>query len=736
MQDSIIQMFPWKYFASESLRSGVIPLWNPYQMLGLPFLASMKPMIFYPLTWLMMLDNVKGWNFIVFSQVFCSMLFMFFLLRHWKVHVLGAVMGAVAWGFNSFMMAVLEFGSEGHVLLWVPLILLGVDHILLHASGIWILISAFSVALMLFAGHLQFASYGLISVFGYMVVRFWMHRFRMRNLIAVVVTFVLGFGIASVQLIPSIEQFLSSSRNELGGSQFTSGLIDPSTMLRLVAPDLYGNPIKGDDTIGYIEDAGYIGIIPLFFALYAFVFYETNAVLLFLRFLIVISALFSLRGIGEILLAYHIPIITSGSGGRIFSMVLLGFSLLTGFGVDRFLKQDATSQKTKIKYVAIFFLSILSLFLFILCISKFYVRGTLPASYAYSSLLRNLKFPFLIIFCSVIPITLLLFIKRTKARQFILLICVGLSFIDLFRLGYRFITFSNPKFLYPKTASIQFLQEQTKNSLGRFVGLLEPELSTVFHLYSLETYNPFFQNRTAKLMNALQDLPTDSLPVNKYYLTRGIPDLKYTMDVLGVEYISALKGSNPSYDLYGEYKYQTSLNKVYEDDKHTIYRNAGAYPRFGLFYKASIIPNSDNILTAIRKRKVNLKDTLILEEAPPVSLTIGTGSAILVRSTDNFMKFHVKTSADALFYISDAFDPGWKAMMDSKEAKVYRANYDLRAIFVPSGEHVIDYTYQPTSFRVGLIISFSSSIGLIILVYLYSHIEKKNKKSGRNTSFR
>src|SRR5258708_2997374 len=49
MQDSIIQLYPWKHLVLESLRNGIIPFWNPYQLMGMPFMASMKPMVFYPL---------------------------------------------------------------------------------------------------------------------------------------------------------------------------------------------------------------------------------------------------------------------------------------------------------------------------------------------------------------------------------------------------------------------------------------------------------------------------------------------------------------------------------------------------------------------------------------------------------------------------------------------------------------------------------------------------------------
>src|SRR3990172_1007120 len=47
MQDSVIQLYPWKHLVFESLKEGIIPFWNPYQHMGMPFMAAMKPGVFY-----------------------------------------------------------------------------------------------------------------------------------------------------------------------------------------------------------------------------------------------------------------------------------------------------------------------------------------------------------------------------------------------------------------------------------------------------------------------------------------------------------------------------------------------------------------------------------------------------------------------------------------------------------------------------------------------------------------
>ena len=38
--------------------------------------------------------------------------------------------------------------------------------------------------------------------------------------------------------------------------------------------------------------------------------------------------------------------------------------------------------------------------------------------------------------------------------------------------------------------------------------------------------------------------------------------------------------------------------------------------------------------------------------------------------------------------------PGWRASVDGREAEMYRANYAWRAVFVPAGEHVVEFNYR------------------------------------------
>jgi uncharacterized membrane protein YfhO len=50
-------------------------------------------------------------------------------------------------------------------------------------------------------------------------------------------------------------------------------------------------------------------------------------------------------------------------------------------------------------------------------------------------------------------------------------------------------------------------------------------------------------------------------------------------------------------------------------------------------------------------------------------------------------------------------------------ASFYRANRLMRGAAVPAGVHTLVYTYEPTSFRVGVIVSAAGVIALLVLAW-------------------
>lgn len=96
-----------------------------------------------------------------------------------------------------------------------------------------------------------------------------------------------------------------------------------------------------------------------------------------------------------------------------------------------------------------------------------------------------------------------------------------------------------------------------------------------------------------------------------------------------------------------------------------------------------------------------------------------TATIKLVEPDPRHLKYESQSSSDGLAIFSEIYYPGWKATIDGKAAEVIRADYILRALEIPAGNHAVEFTFEPRPYIVGNKITSISS-WLVVLVALGS----------------
>lgn len=93
-------------------------------------------------------------------------------------------------------------------------------------------------------------------------------------------------------------------------------------------------------------------------------------------------------------------------------------------------------------------------------------------------------------------------------------------------------------------------------------------------------------------------------------------------------------------------------------------------------------------------------------------------SSILLSSYKaNEMIYDYSSQSDQLAIFSEIYYPkGWNAYIDGQAVKHFRANYVLRAMVLPAGEHQIIFKFEPESYKTGNKVSLAGSIILILLL--------------------
>ena len=95
-----------------------------------------------------------------------------------------------------------------------------------------------------------------------------------------------------------------------------------------------------------------------------------------------------------------------------------------------------------------------------------------------------------------------------------------------------------------------------------------------------------------------------------------------------------------------------------------------------------------------------------------------TASISLVDYEPNHLTYSSKNSNEGVAVFSEMYyKNGWNAYIDGKQSDYFKVNYVLRALNVPSGEHKIEFKFEPNVVVVGSKITLASTIllGLVIV---------------------
>lgn len=118
-----------------ALSEGRVPHWEPTIGGGYPFQADPHSMVFYPLTLLMMLlPHPRGYCLFVAFHVPLGGTFLYLLLRRWGLAAMAAATGAVAFMFSGYLISTTCLTTLLRGTIWAPLALLAYDAYVTHGS--------------------------------------------------------------------------------------------------------------------------------------------------------------------------------------------------------------------------------------------------------------------------------------------------------------------------------------------------------------------------------------------------------------------------------------------------------------------------------------------------------------------------------------------------------------------------------------------------------------------------
>ncbi|HEX8350843.1 MAG TPA: YfhO family protein, partial [Hymenobacter sp.] len=166
------------------------------------------------------------------------------------------------------------------------------------------------------------------------------------------------------------------------------------------------------------------------------------------------------------------------------------------------------------------------------------------------------------------------------------------------------------------------------------------------------------------------------------------------------------------------------------DPKQPVQRNPGALGNAWFVSDIEKAQSPDQEMAALSK--LNAATTAVIDVSKfPISKTTYNVAGSNIRLTNyspDELKYQANAAQDGFVVFSEIYyQDGWNAYIDGKKTPHLRANYVLRALPVPAGQHTIDFKFEPTEYAIGNTVSLVSSVVLLLMILaaLYYAVKRK-----------
>lgn len=738
-EDVFRQTYPFRTLAIDIVKNLQLPLWNPYNGAGMPLLATMNIGFLDPFNIIFFfIPYYLAWSIYIVLQPLLIGISTYIFCRKISLGNKSSVFSAISFMLSGVVITRLIYGMFGLAFALLPFLLFLLESYSQNRKTKLILLLPICIFSLIVSTIPQISSYILFFALLYFIYRITAgnQKVKGKEMLFIMLLLLIGIGLSSIQLFPTFELFQNANINkEASQFIFQHYLLPIQHLITILIPNYYGNPSTYNywGYADYIETAAYVGLIPCFFAflgIFKKMSHDKFRIRFFLLLTLVTSLLLSISWFPtRWLYSYSIPIVSTGVPSRIFLITTFSIAILSGFGFEFLIRKEIPLKKFLVNTLIFFFpVSIIAFLTIFAYISK---SPCPPGPILNCRIIsvRNMGIEITGVSIAVI-LSYLSLITVSKKRLIlplviILLIC-GIGIYN----SYKFLPFSDKETFLAKNSLIKIIQERTRD--GRVFGLgeanIKTDFATYFRFYDPQYYHPLYIKRYGELVSYANSgkfeniLPRSDIEIANSLQSRN-NDLEQKRDrlfnLLSIKYL-----------IFKKNEIKNSSNNIFWQDKNwIILKNNNSLSHAYFVGNFEVIKNRQQILERMFDPSFNPINSVILEEKPNLDEGKLNGSADKIEQinyTPNSILLKTNANENKLLVLTDNYYPGWKAYVDNKETKIYRANYTLRTIVIPKGKHDTRFEYKPDSLKTGIIISLSS---LIILIITYLIRRKLNLKS-------
>ncbi|MDR3366545.1 MAG: YfhO family protein [Prevotellaceae bacterium] len=302
-----------------------------------------------------------------------------------------------------------------------------------------------------------------------------------------------------------------------------------------------------------------------------------------------------------------------------------------------------------------------------------------------------------------------------------------LVFIDLWQVDKRYLNDSN--FVHPQSKKQQFTKSkadelilQDTSQSYRVLSLNNPFNDSFVSYYhksiggynaaKLRRYQELVERRITPEMNLFTSQASRALNADEM---EALLSKLTTLNMLNMRYIIHNKDAAPI-------------------------RNSAAYGNAWFVENFKVVENADAEMSALSE--VDLQKTAVVDKRferhladyqnPPAT---ETATITMTKYKPNAVTYTSRSDADRLAVFSEIYYVhGWKAYVDGEPAPHFRANWILRGMVVPAGEHTIEFKFYPDGYFNAIKTARASSTLLLLVLAGGVVLALRRKKAASNLS--
>lgn len=676
--------------------AGEIPLWNPYNNGGLPFIGDTQAAVFYPprLITIALSRLAGGWTYHALelemaAHVLACSLLMFLCVRRFTQgeagSTFGAFISAVIASYGGFLqsypplqLALLEAA------VWLPLGILGIHEATGTQKIRWpaLILTGLALGLSWLAGHPQTSWFLTYLLVAYLTYRVLVHHQRWWIVPAGTLLFgAVAFGLAAVQLLPGFEYLAHTTRANLGFEAKGNGF-PFQDIIQFIIPNVVTlwSPL-------------YVGLIGLVLAGIALWRKLPGAIFWG------IVAVFSLGlSFGD-----HSPLFAllynTLPGLRFFrgqerAAYLVSFSLafLAGLAASHLVTWDRLQDfkaTRRIQQAAIL------LFIVTAAIALSTLLLWLGSPEAYAPFIGWTAFTALVAGLMVLALSFLLSRPHQTAP---LLLVSGLLIFDLFT-----VSIDRPSSYDPIPPTQQLSMTPPP--------LLEPVLADTNSVFRIDGYRGLHDNYGSLYRIADMRGISPLFLAGPFTLQQGDLINPRAWELFAVRYV---------YTDWNELPVASAVIAQGQDRYGTVTLHRLTDPRpFALLLdQIEVIPDPQAALDRARAAEFDPRRVIILDQPVPgqsgaASSGLPPGEAVITDFAPEQIRLSVTAPRQMILSLSLPYYPGWQATIDGTSTPILKAYGAFTALVVPPGSYTVQLIYNPLSFRLG---AWTSLLTIIVLI--------------------